>query len=79
MTCKLPGAHVTMQGNVMHYALNGEGAHTLLPLRAGFCSMVMSRTLRPTAGQSFSFFAPRGIYLYQIVGKSGSKAQRGKS
>lgn len=67
-------AHVTMQGNVMHYALNGEGVHTLY-LYGLDGSMVMSRTLADSEGQVSLSSLRKGIYLYQIVGKSGSKAQ----
>ena len=67
-------AHVAMQGNVMHYALNGEGVHTLY-LYGLDGSMVMSRTLADSEGQVFLSSLRKGIYLYQIVGKSGSKAQ----
>lgn len=67
-------AHVAMQGNVMHYALNGEGVHTLC-LYGLDGSMVMSRTLADSEGQVSLSSLRKGIYLYQIVGKSGSKAQ----
>ncbi len=67
-------AHVAMQGNVMHYALNGEGVHTLY-LYGLDGSMVMSRTLADSEGQVSLSSLRKGIYLYQIVGKSGSKAQ----
>lgn len=67
-------AHVSMQGNVMHYALDGEGVHTLY-LYGLDGAMVMSRTLAGSEGQVSLSSLRKGIYLYQIAGKSGSKAQ----
>ena len=67
-------AHVSMQGNVMHYALDGEGVHTLY-LYGLDGAMVMSRTLADSEGQVSLSSLRKGIYLYQIAGKSGSKAQ----
>ena len=67
-------AHVSMQGNVMHYALDGEGVHTLY-LYGLDGAMVMSRTLAGNEGQVSLSSLRKGIYLYQIAGKSGSKAQ----
>ena len=67
-------AHVSMQGNVMHYALDGEGVHTLY-LYGLDGAMVMSRTLAGSEGQVSLSSLRKGIYLYQIAGKAGSKAQ----
>lgn len=67
-------AHVSMQGNVMHYALDGEGVHTLY-LYGLDGALVMSRTLSGSEGQVSLSSLRKGIYLYQIAGKAGSKAQ----